>query len=310
MVSKDKAYIVANEQQEREVLDKLYIDGMTWCGGEEATQIIPSDCYFGTFPYVIFVGEWLSWNKLPNLEDEEIVFDGRKEDIMADKDKAYIVNNKVQELGVLTKLEQEGYVWYGGGEKPTEWIPSKNSDIYENFPIAITIDLSKHLTFDSYYKYFNDENYDIVYDGREEEDVNPKTKISKEVYDGLVDWKHDTAPEKDFYTTPFDFKEIPFVVKSWWLANNVDSIGNNNRLIAIIRWVNGEDVFEVEKPKKWVVRSKIKDGKGGYWFVHVNRDNRELSNTTYRESNATKFDTKEEAESWANAHQEVVEVDK
>lgn len=78
-------------------------------------------------------------------------------------------------------------------------------------------------------------------------------KISKEVYDALVEWKDDSAHKKDFYITPFDFDEIstlPDVVKAWWLANDVSSSENNNRIIAVIKWVNGEDVLEVEKPKK------------------------------------------------------------
>ena len=211
MVSKDKAYIVVNEQQEREVLDKLYIDGMTWCGGEEATQIIPSDCYFRAFPYVIFVGEWLSWNKLPNLEDEEIVFDGRKEEHMSEK---YVVSQKF-----MNKL------------------------------------------------------------------------------DG---WKIDYVSNSDFLDID-NMGNLPPVVSMWWIYDDVTDKERNNRLIAIIRWVNGEDVFEVEKPKKWVVHEL----------------NTELYVTTYdghtgitpNRDYITKFDTKEEAQSWANSHQEVIEVE-
>ena len=211
MVSKDKAYIVVNEQQEREVLDKLYIDGMTWCGGEEATQIIPSDCYFGVFPYVIFVGEWLSWNKLPNLEDEEIVFDGRKEEHMSEK-----------------------YV------------------------------------------------------------------VSQEFMNKLEGWKIDYVANSDFLDTD-NIGNLPPIVSRWWIYDDITDKERNNRLIAIIRWVNGEDVFEVEKPKKWVVHEL----------------NTELYVTTYdghtgitpNRDYITKFDTKEEAQSWANSHQEVIEVE-
>ena len=211
MVSKDKAYIVVNEQQEREVLDKLYIDGMTWCGGEEATQIIPSDCYFGAFPYVIFVGEWLSWNKLPNLEDEEIVFDGRKEEHMSEK-----------------------YV------------------------------------------------------------------VSQEFMNKLEGWKIDYVANSDFLDTD-NIGNLPPIVSRWWIYDDITDKERNNRLIAIIRWVNGEDVFEVEKPKKWVVHEL----------------NTELYVTTYdghtgitpNRDYITKFDTKEEAQSWANSHQEVIEVE-
>lgn len=81
---------------------------------------------------------------------------------------------------------------------------------------------------------------------------------------------------------------------------------NNNRLIAIIRWVNGEDVFEVEKPKKWVVRSKETDST--YCYAQLLSENNNTLFMAYSFANATRFDTKEEAKSWANSHQEVVEV--
>lgn len=214
----DKAYIVANEQQEREVLDKLYIDGMTWCGGEEATQIIPSDCYFGAFPYVIFVGEWLSWNKVSTLEDEEIAFDGRKEEKMSEK---YVVSQEF-----MNELE--------------EW--------------ATTHTLSRAL---------------------------------------------------DCFVDIHDIETLPRHIETWWSVNGADT-ENNNRLIAILRWVNGEDVFEVENPKKWVVRSKETDEGGHYGYVSAGKHG--IAYNRYYINEATRFDTKEEAQEWANSHQEVIEV--
>ena len=88
----------------------------------------------------------------------------------------------------------------------------------------------------------------------------------------------------------------------------INNSEQNNRLIAIIRWVNGEDVFEVEKPKKWVVRSKGTDHDNDHWYVYLPNNIDEINNVVYYVSSATLFDNKEEAESWANAHQEVVEV--
>ena len=213
----DKAYIVVNEQQESEVLDKLEREGLTWCGGEEANQIIPSDCYFGAFPYVIFVGEWLSWNKVSTLEDEEIIYDGQKES---------------------------------------------------------------------------------------------KMQISKEVYDALVEWKDEHETELEVSLTklidPHEFTYLAAIVDEWWLDSNISNIESKNRLIAIIRWVNGEDVFEVEK---WVVRSDSKDSEGDYWYVRLDRNEHNKSNVGYNIETATRFGTKEEAESWANAHQEVIEIE-
>ena len=210
--------------------------------------------------------------------------------------KAYIVANETQEKSLLAKLEQHGCSWDDmENTPPTEWHLGR-------YPYAIFINDRKKLIWGL--------NVDVSEVEIVAEDKQDKVKISKEVYDELVDWKHDTAPEKDFYITPFDFKEIPFVVKSWWLANNVDSIGNNNRLIAIIKWINGEDVFEVEKPKKWIVRSKETDNKGNYMYGYIVPNERlKYMEMAYGKYPSAYFDTKEEAESWANSHQEVIEVE-
>ena len=45
-----------------------------------------------------------------------------------------------------------------------------------------------------------------------------------------------------------------------------------------------------------------------YWYARVHNEY-EISSGTPNIFEATKFDTKEEAESWSNAHQEVVEVE-
>ena len=82
----------------------------------------------------------------------------------------------------------------------------------------------------------------------------------------------------------------------------------NKKFATIINWVNSEDVFEVEKPKKWVVRSKEKDSVGDYWYIQLTQD-KKFSDGVCDLFGATKFDTKEEAESWANSHQEVIEVE-
>jgi hypothetical protein len=103
---------------------------------------------------------------------------------------------------------------------------------------------------------------------------------------------------------------LPDDVKRWWTYPEINNFETNNRLIAIIRWVNGEDVFEVDKPKKWVVRSKEPqgsvDGKPLYgWFVDEYTVELEATMPPY----VDRFNTREEAESWANSHQEVVEVE-
>ena len=219
----DKAYIVVNEEQEREVLEKLEHGGFTWWGGDNLTENTPSKLFHTQFPYTIFVRKnTVTFNRLSKLEGEEIVFDGRKEEHMSEK---YVVSQEF-----MNKLE--------------EWK----------------------------YKYFNDANY---------------------------------------FVSHLDIMNLPHIV-SVWKCDGVYDNEANNRLIAIIRWVNGEGVFEVEKPKKWVVRSKGTDSNGNYHYSILSH----FSNLpamdyyfVYDADGATKFDTKEEAESWANAHQEVVEIE-
>ena len=133
-----------------------------------------------------------------------------------------------------------------------------------------------------------------------------KMKISKEVYDALVDWRNEIESSNTIYSEDINGLASPYVVRRWWIGDDDEGTYANNRLIAIIRWVNGEDVFEVENPKKWVVRSK-KIVAGSETFISVNQVDDTMT-TAFSKLSATKFDTKEEAESWANAHQEVVEV--
>lgn len=86
----NKAYIVANEEQEHEVLNDLEQECLLWHSGEYPTEFMPSKRYNVIFPYAIFVYyNTVYWNMLSELEDEEIVFDGRKEGQMSDK---YVVS--------------------------------------------------------------------------------------------------------------------------------------------------------------------------------------------------------------------------
>ena len=212
----DKAYIVVNEQQEHEVLEKLEHGGFTWWGGDNLTENTPSKLFHTQFPYTIFVGKnTVTFNRLSKLEDEEIVFDGRKEE---------------------------------------------------------------------------------------------KMKIPENIYNMLVEWR-DALELKTDYVTGFKLHMLNDEVHEW--AADVTTLSDNhNRYIAILQWLNGEDVFEVEKPKKWVVRSKDRTEQGSYLYIYLIDSNgvKDVM-TSWTKDIATKFDTKEEAESWANAHQEVIEVE-
>lgn len=219
-------------------------------------------------------------------------------------DKAYIVANEQQEREVLRELEQAGHTWTSG-TKPTDWVPSKNILGLVQFPYAL-LDMG-YVAWRVLTQLIDEK---IAFDGRKEERMSEKYVVSQEFMGGLNAWKGTLYSNDDEYK-PFvgieRLENLPEVVFEWLESDEVADEENNNRLIAIIRWVNGEDVFEVEKPKKWVVRSDKPDEIGSYWYVllHVGT----VDGRAFDSKGATKFDTKEEAESWANAHQEVVEVE-
>lgn len=219
-------------------------------------------------------------------------------------DKAYIVANEEQEREVLERLEKEGRKWRTG-ESAIETIPSRVSLKRVVFPMAI-IDMS-----DTFLAHIIplDENYlcdvEIVYDGRKES----KMKIDEKTYKALTNWK-DAYDFPEHRLTGHEINDLPVLVDAWWKTNDKLNVKEKNeRLLAIVQFAMGEQPFEVEKPKKWVVRSKFKDNDGDYWYVRLQDEITELSTVGYDVDVATKFDTKEEAESWANAHQEVVEVE-
>lgn len=217
-------------------------------------------------------------------------------------DKAYIVANKQQELDVLKKLERKGVFWLVG-INATDFVPSENSvfNKFVSFPYPI---IEKEFIIWSKIEQLEDET--IVYDGRKEEKMY---KVTQEFMNELIKWRD--SYNLDAKTSwPYAFvdgsnvSEFPEVVEDWWVDSN-EPIENNNRLIAIIQWLNGEDVFEVETPHKFVVRSEHADKHVDYNYVKV-VDHIALS-TDFRY--AMKFDTREEAQEWANSHQVVVEID-
>lgn len=221
-------------------------------------------------------------------------------------DKAYIVANKEQELDVLKKFEQKNLFW-DEGEKPTEWVPSETAfTTYNfNFPYVISsVDDEEIIWF------MVDEITDeeIVYDGRKEEKMY---KVTQEFMNELIKWRDskDVKPEigkPRSYVDGFEISNLPIAVRFWWQDDIDDPFENNRRLIAIIQWLNGGDVFEVEKPHKFVVRSEKSDNDGDYIYVQVKRI---AATNRYYVGGATKFDTREEAQEWANSHQVVVEID-
>lgn len=220
----------------------------------------------------------------------------------------YIVANQEQELNVLKKLEQEGFKWYDN-DLPTSFIFSE-SFLFHGFPYIIrTYENDNYIAW-SYYS--EDYKGDVVYDGRKEEKMDKKYLVTKEFMNELVEWRDDqrlgmnTELIRSFLDV-VHIEQFPGVVDDWW-TDPENTVENNNRLIAIIQWLNGEDVFEVEEPHKFVVRSDENDDEGDYWYVVVYQDF--ITKFHHSVNIATKFDTREEAQEWANSHQVVVEIDK
>jgi hypothetical protein len=216
--------------------------------------------------------------------------------------KAYIVANKEQELDVLKKLEENGLVWIGG-ERPTEWVTSEEG-LY-SFPYMLTEREDGQISWSAMDQL---ENRIVVYDGRKEEKMY---KVTQKFMNELIKWRDDmnlNAKDKDFnaFVNGNDIQNVPDVVYIWWRRVE-NSIERNNRLIAIIQWLNGEDMFEVEAPHKFVVRSEKSDNYGDYIYVQVKNGIAAINR--YYVSGATKFDTREGALEWANSHQIVVEID-
>ena len=217
-------------------------------------------------------------------------------------DKAYIVTNEEQEREVLEKLEQEGLKWKGLSQEPTQWLPTHDFTYGTSFPYILFGDDVVSWCSISELK----DNYEIVFDGRKEEHMSDKYVVSQKFMNKLEEWKKRGNTDV-YFVGSYDISMLPIDVIRWWDYPEINNFEQNNRLIAILRWVNGEDVFEVEKPKKWVVRSKGADALGRYGYLDCY--DYVLTGNIYERTRATKFDTKEEAESWANSHQEVVEVE-
>ena len=149
-----------------------------------------------------------------------------------------------------------------------------------------------------------------------------KYKVSQELMNEIDEWRYRANGlvfSQDLMVS--SFVDGTSAVKDWWLDNAKGVSEKNNRLIALIKYVNGEDVFEVEKPKKWIVRSKSMDVNHQYQFLTLYDENHYWLFGSLADKNvfgfgsvkfitqATRFNTKEEAEKWANPLMEAEEVE-
>ncbi|MCT0013868.1 hypothetical protein [Weissella confusa] len=74
----DKAYIVANKEQELDVLKKFEEKGIVWRSGDNATDFKLNE--FFQSPYALVESESITWASIEQIEDKTIVYDGRKEE--------------------------------------------------------------------------------------------------------------------------------------------------------------------------------------------------------------------------------------
>ena len=135
-----------------------------------------------------------------------------------------------------------------------------------------------------------------------------KYKVTKEFMDNLVGWRDKQCIDVTRgygFVYHDDLAKVPSVVRAWWLYDNA-SIERNRRLVAIVSWLNGEEVFDVEEPHKYVVRTSTPDSGGDYWYVSISHG---WLSTVCAVSRATRFNTYREAKEWASSRQVVVEVD-
>ena len=139
------------------------------------------------------------------------------------------------------------------------------------------------------------------------ENVMKKYSIRQSIMYDLKNWKEKQriGVDNDAVVSWEDFKNLPDCVLNWQL-NTGSAVEANNRLIAIIKWLNGEDVFEVEN-QVYAVRVRSDNPPYVREFLKItDDDNFMIVNGIYK---ASKFDDFEKANAWSNEYFEVVEVD-
>lgn len=82
--------------------------------------------------------------------------------------------------------------------------------------------------------------------------MDKKYTVTEEFMDDLVEWRDDRELDAIDAKNPLAYvgtgdinNYVPDVVIEWWMSDE-SNIERNNRLIAIIQWLNGEDVFDID----------------------------------------------------------------
>lgn len=196
----------------------------------------------------------------------------------------YFIENAGDEADALYELEQEGFKW-GVGENPTALVISRIMGD-EVFPYTISKGQDKKI---SWYG-----------EGNEGKNEMNKYSVRQSIMYDLKNWKEEQRIDDYAVVSWEDFKNLPDRVLGWQL-NTGSAIEANKRLIAIINWLNGEDVFSVDAPS-YIVRKK---GVRKYVNVEVEGGFELVNDKRY----ATVFYRLEDAKEYENAIFEAVELD-
>lgn len=132
-----------------------------------------------------------------------------------------------------------------------------------------------------------------------------KYKVTQEFIDELEEWKRANFNDEFMMVNTDAIADFSEVINNWWYSEVFNDREQNKRLVAIINWVNGEDVFEIGT-QKYIVRIKENKAIGGYKYLKLEADGEAF--IFYGLENATIFDDFEKASEWANKHFEAVEI--
>lgn len=129
-----------------------------------------------------------------------------------------------------------------------------------------------------------------------------KYKVTQRFMDELNTWNNSHKyPDGTTIINQLTLNELPEDVTEWMFEIWTNVAEGNRRFGAVINWINGEDVFEVDTPS---------------YIVKVNGDNGYLNVEDYNpfsivsdKRNATVFYRLEDAKEYENAIFEAVELD-
>lgn len=140
-----------------------------------------------------------------------------------------------------------------------------------------------------------------------------KYKVTRQFMNALIEWRDerslDVASNPDgSYVDGIDMRYFTNAVDTWWLEPT-DMVSHNKRLIAIIQWLNGEDVFEIEKPHNFLVRSIEPNNNGELLILELVTEHGLVVPHYGNTAKATAFTSRSNAEEWLVNGYEVVEFD-